>query len=163
MIIDTPTEYQVEAYKLDAQGLIDLFQINLLGAAGSLYFTPNVSINWQGKAWTGYPCGISDAGVKTSGEYNRPKMTLANPQGIFSSYVQKGVLDNAIVLRYRVLPGNISGNINSFVKNTWRVSKIISLNKDMIVLELRSAMDGHNFKMPGNSFFPPDYPHVSLG
>lgn len=163
MISEIPLSHQREAYKLDAQGLVELFQIDLLSSAGSIYFTPYIDVTWKGSNWSSFPCTITDSGVQSAGENNRPKMTIANPDGIFSGYVNSNVLDNAIISRYRVSPEDIATNSSIFMKNTWRISKVVSLNKNMIVLELRSALDGHNFKMPGNSFFPPDYPHVTLG
>lgn len=162
MIADIPAEYKAEAYKLDATGLVELFQMTLLNG-NSLYFTGYKSLNWQGKTWTSFPCSISDVGVQTSGENNRPKLTVANPDGIFSTYVVSDLLNNATVVRFRVSPSDIDGNVNRFLKNTWRISKVMSLNKNMVIFELRSSLDGQNFKMPGNCFFPPEYPHVTLG
>lgn len=162
MLDNVPLEYQKEAYLLDATGMAELFQITLLNSVGVLHFTPYLDVTWQGNDWTSFPCKITGTGTQASGENVRPRMTIANPDGLLSGYVHSGVLNNALIERYRVSPDDLDLNINQFIKNTWRVSKIVTLNKNMVVLELRSALDGHNFKIPGNSFFPPDYPHVSL-
>lgn len=162
MIADIPPEYKAEAYKLDATGLVELFQMTLLDGS-SLRFTGYTSLDWQDKLWTSFPCSISEVSVQTSGENNRPKLTVANPDGIFSSYIVSDLLNNATVVRFRVSPEDIAGDVNRFLKNTWRISKVMSLNKNMVVFELRSSLDGQNFKMPGNCFFPPEYPHVTLG
>lgn len=162
MISDIPLTHQEEAYKLDATGLVELFQITLQGGGSVLYFTPYLDCTWQGHTWESFPCRITEMSTQSMGENSRPKLTLANPDGLFSGYVISNMLDNATVVRYRVSPDDVATNTNRFMKNTWRISKVVALNKNMIVIELRSAMDGHYFKLPGNSYFPPEYPHVSL-
>lgn len=89
-------------------------------------------------------------------------MTLANPEGIFSSYAHRKWLDGAEVKRYRVLGQHLDANLNSFLVSTWRVGKVANLSNTMIVLELRSVLDGQNFILPGRAFYPPEFPTVSV-
>lgn len=159
---DIPQPYIDEAHKLDASGLVELFQITLLGGAGILRFTPYKEVTWQGQLWESIPSKLTETGTQVMGEATRPKFTLPNPEGVFSTYIHMGVLEGAIVVRNRVSPEDVENNINRFIRSTWRVSKILTLSKNLVSMELRTAMDGHNYKIPTDCYFPPDYPHVTL-
>jgi len=155
-----------ESMQLEAKGYVELFQIQLsdpdTGAIQYLFFTSKQAVNWQGKKWEGFPLALVGYGQQTSGEQTRPKLTVVNPAGVFSRYVHQGWTDNALVTRFRVLKSHLDQNINSFVKNVWRVSKPLAAGVSSVSLELRGAADGQNFFLPGRAFFPPEFPHVSL-
>lgn len=154
-----------EALKLEADGYAHLFRLRLTPPAQAeviITLTPQKSVTWQGSTWESYPVHLTDYRRETSGEVSRPKMTLANPEGIFSSYAHRKWLDGAEVKRYRVLGQHLDANLNSFLVSTWRVGKVANLSNTMIVLELRSVLDGQNFILPGRAFYPPEFPTVSV-
>ncbi len=166
MRIDLPTSHVEEAMKLEATALVELFQIEMKapgGAIVSLYICPQKTLTWQGKTWANNtPCTISETSMTAGGEVTRPKMSIVNPNGLWSRYVHQRYTDNAIFRRYRVLRSDIDANINSFHLSLWRASKIVSLSKNTCVIELRTALDGHNFKIPADTYRPPNYPAVSV-
>ena len=121
------------------------------------------TVVWQGKTWANNtPCAISETSMTAGGEVTRPKFSIVNPNGLWSRFVHQRYTENAIVQRFRVLRSDIDANINSFSLNLWRASKIVSLSKNMCVIELRTALDGHNFKIPADTYRPPKYPAVSI-
>lgn len=154
-----------EAMKLDADGYAHLFSLRLFPPGEPevyLCFSPNKTVTWQGYTWEGHAVALTDYRRDSTGEMSRPKMTLGNPGGFFSSYVHQGWVDNAEVCRYRVLGPHLEGNVNSFLKNTWRVRRVAQLTKTMVVLELGEIVDGPFFLLPARAFYPPEYPAVSI-
>jgi lambda family phage minor tail protein L len=165
MTIDTiPQEHINDAFQLDADAKVDLFKIVLNQTAGStiLCLTAQQEVTWQGMTFESIPVTMSQEGVTTSGEWKRPKLTLANPDGIWSTFIAQGKLDMAQITRYRVLLTHVKANAGIYQMNTWRISKPLQLNKTLAVFELRSPLDGASFLLPGRAFYPPEYPHVSL-
>lgn len=154
-----------EALSLDAEGYASLFLIRMFpeGEAEIEHrMSPMREVNWQGYLWESYAVGITGYKKESSGESNRPKMTLFNPNGFFSRYVHAGLMDNAEVIRYRVLGSHLLADTNSYIRNSWRVSKVAGLNKSTVVVELRDVLDGPFFILPGRAYYPPEFPSVSL-
>ena len=161
--LNIPLSQQIEAYKLEAQGLRELFKLELKDNTGTvLYLTPHNQITWAGHTWEEWPCKITGYAQNSSGEKSRPKFTATNPEGVFSLWVDQGATDGAILTHYTVQTSDIDTNSAIYEKRIWVVNRPVSLNKNMVVLECRSTFDGHNYKIPPGAFFPPDYPHVSL-
>ena len=93
--------------------------------------TGTKTVVWQGSTWESYGVGLSEYKKESSGESSRPKFTLFNPDGLFSNYVHRGWMDGAEIIRYRVLKQHLDSNTNSFIKNTWRVGKVLSLGGEV--------------------------------
>lgn len=154
-----------ESMQLDQMAYIELFVIEMKprGAPSQfLYLTAMNQRTWQGKTWESVPVVLVGYGQNSSGEQNRPKLSVVNPNGVFTKYVHQGWTDNAIVTRFRVLRSHMEANINSYVKHVWRVSKPLAVGQGAASFELRGALDGQNFLIPARAFMPPDFPHVSL-
>lgn len=153
-----------EAVSLEAQGYAHLVSVRMSppGQPEVMYtLTPQKTVVWQGYTWENYGVGITEYKRDASGEVNRPKLTLFNPNGIFSAFVHNRWMDGAEVVRYRVLKNHLSANINSYLRHTWRVGKVVSLNKTMVVCELRGVLDWQFFVLPGRAYYPPEFPSVS--
>lgn len=154
-----------ESMKLDADGYAELFSMRLMPPGEPMILlpmSPHNTVTWQGYEWESYGCGLSGYKRESSGEVSRPVFSVFNPNGLFSRYVHKGWCDNAEVIRYRVLGQHLTANLNSYVKNTWRVAKVASLTPGLASFELRGALDGQFFVLPGRAFYPPEFPHVSI-
>lgn len=166
MRADLPTSHVQESMKLEARAFVELFKIDMRrpdGTMYTLYLCPQKTVTWQGATWTGdAPCTISETTQNISGETTRPKFSTVNPDGVWSRYVHQKWADGAIISRYRVLRPDLDADINAFQLNTWRMSRVVTLSKNLVVLELRTALDGHNFKIPGETYRPPKYPTVSV-
>lgn len=161
-----PQSHVEEAMKLEARGLVELFRIDLKAPGNTiltLRICPQKELTWQGTTWyADTPCSVSDSSLNVSGETSRPKFTIVNPEGVWSRYIHQKYSDNAIVTRYRVLRPHIDSNSNISQMSAWRISKTLSLSKNLAVFEMRTALDGHNFKIPRDTYRPPNYPTVSV-
>lgn len=158
-----PISQQFDAFELESKGLREFYKIEFLeGDDATMYLSPHNEIVWLDRTWNFLPCKISESAQNSTGEQSRPKFTIMNPQGIFSTWIETGKIDGAIVTRYRVLLSDLEAGVSAYAKNLWILSKVISLSKDMATFELRSSMDGAFFDLPARSFYPPDFPTVSL-
>jgi phage-related protein len=164
MRTDLPESHVQESMKLEALGYVDLIELRMFHTSGNvtLYLTGQVDRVWQGKTWEGWAYSISESSQSVTGEMSRPKFTVVNPEGVFSKYALQGYLENALVTRYRVLVPDVVNNVNSFQRNVWRVSKIVSVGKTLVSCEMRGAIDGHNFFFPTRTYRPPEFPAVSI-
>jgi len=165
-ISDTNYNDHIEqALSLDADGYATLLQFRMIVPNQPdtiLYLTPQKSVNWQGVLWQNWAFNITGYKMDSSEEASRPQLSVVNPDGVFSAYIHQGMTDNAEVTRYRVLGEHLNANINSFVKNVWRVAKTVSLTKQLAVLELRGCLDGQMFMLPARQYIPPEFDMVSL-
>ena len=163
MRTDIPLSQQFDAYELESKGLRDLFKVELNDASHTtLYVTPHAQVNYMDHTWEYFPCKLSDKAQNSTGEQSRPKLTFVNPKGAFSVLVEQGSVDGAIISRYRVLLSDLAADVRAYTKNMWIISKVVSLDKNLAVFELRSTLDGPNYLVPARSFYPPEFPHVSL-
>jgi phage-related protein len=163
MRTDVPISQQHDAFALESKGIRQFFKLELRDAQNSvLYLTPFDQIVFLGQTWETISCKLSDNSQNSSGEQSRPKFACANPGGAFSLYVEQGAIDGAVLTRYEVLLTDLYAGVNNYTKRLWVVSKVLNLTDKLVTLELRSTLDGANFMLPARSYYPPDFPHVSL-
>lgn len=156
-----PIEQVEDALSLKSDGRVYLYEIELTnGAFIRLRNGPNVI--WNSMEFEGHSISVSGKGQSSTEETFRPKMQVANPEGIFSSYIAAGVLERAYVREYTVLRTHLDTNQPIYTMRMWTVGKVVSLNHHMMVLELRELGDGPNFVIPGRVFIAPEFPQVSL-
>lgn len=164
MRTDLPTGMKTSAQELSPDAIVSLFQMVLTntGTPVVIYFTAHKQVTYLGNTYSEIPCTMTQMEQDSQGRANRPKFTFANPGGIFTSSIQQGFIDNAALTRLRILKADLDANVNAKVTEKFFVSKVIMVNKDMVSVELRDVFDGHMFKLPARSYYPPEFPHVSL-
>ncbi len=157
-------EHLRESRSLQPSPYIDFFDIrvNPTVEATRLFLTSHPDITWNGQQWTNFPIELSGADLKTGGELVRPQLKLGNPQGVFSYAISANQIYSGTVRRYRVLRHHLDAGVVSYLTNFWDIGKVASLNRDYLVLELRSPMDRHDYTLPARQFFPPEFPYVKL-
>lgn len=122
----------------------------------------NKEVDWQGNTYESTAIKIDGVGRYADDEVARPKLSLFNPEGVYSSLVDQGLLDAATVVRYRVLKYDVDNDRPVYRRQQWKVSRIATISSNAIVLELRDLMDGQIFSVPGRMFIPPDFPTVGI-
>ena len=158
---DVPSSIKNQAQDLSPDALVSLFLLELSNGV-KIYFTPHPTVTWRGNQYDEIACTLSSMEQDTQGRANRPKFSFINPGGIFTTPIQKGLLNNAPLTRYRLHKADLDANNAVSIKEMFRISKIVSLNKSMCVVELRDVFDGHMFKLPARAYYPPKFPHVRL-
>lgn len=157
-----PEEHMADAQKLEADGYYDLFQIVLSDGVSKLYLKMDHDTEWQGNVYEGTGIKIEGVANHASEEVSRPKLTIFNPEGVYSSLVDDGLLDGAKIIRYRVLKYDVDNDRPVYRAQQWKVSRVASLRVGAINLELRDLLDGQTFMVPYRMFMPPDFPTVSI-
>lgn len=157
-----PADHMEDALKLEADGYVDLFQIILPDGMSKIFLKQNQTIDWQGDTYEGTGIKIEGVGNYADDTVSRPKVTIFNPNGVYSYLVDQGLLDSASIARYRVLKEHIIADLPIYRRQQWKVTRISSVKSTFISLELRDMLDGQNFLTPGRMFIPPDFPTVSL-
>jgi len=151
-----------EIQSLTPQELITFIQIDLQTAQGLTTFrlTDSVTQTWKSHVWTNSAYDLSGVGKTSSGEFSRPKLNLPNPNGSFTYYANRNLLEGALVTRHRAHPNDLASGLG--LRNRWYVSQVKSLTNQVITLELRGLSDGNRFKIPSRRFTQPEFPFVSL-
>jgi phage-related protein len=159
---DVPESHVEDAQKLEADAYVDLFQITLSDKSTKIYLKADNDVTWQGDLYEGTGIQLTGVASYSDGETSRPKLTIYNPEGVYSYIVDQGLLDNANIVRIRVLKEHLDADQPIDRRQQWRVSRVANLRKNAIALELRDMLDGQFFLTPGRMFIPPEFPQVSL-
>ncbi len=160
--VNYPAEHIEDSKELDADAYIDLFEIVLAANLGRLFLKQNHDAVWQGNTYEGTGIKLEGVGTYADDEVARPTLSLFNPDGVFSYLVDQGGLENAKIIRYRVLKTHVETDTPVYRRQQWFVKRIASLRRGLIALELRDMLDGQAFMVPGRMFIPPEFPIVSL-
>lgn len=156
-----PQAQVVDAHLLHADGIVYLYELSP-ATGGTIYLKADDSVVWQGHDYTGTAVQIDERQRNTDGTLSRPKLTLANPLAVFSPLVANGALDNALLVEKRVLRAHIDADVGTFQSRSWRIRRVIALNRVNMSFELRDSLDGPKFLLPARQFMPPDFPTVRL-
>lgn len=171
--------YEIDFSRLQAnfEMLKDLYGINL-GADTIYRFCPmkNLSnpVYWQGNAYQPLPVKMEGFEQQSDGRLPRPKMSIANPEGLFSKIVRSNNdFSNCKVTRKRTFARFLDDdnfqnrNLNEKGKNpfgeadpdshypddVYYINKKASENKDAIVFELVSALELEGSDIPARVVF----------
>lgn len=150
-----------DAFKLDGDAYIHLYKL-VLRDDSIIRMSPIKERTWQGDLYEEIPCILKGVGQQTDGKVIRPRFSVVNPEGIFTSGVDQRLLEGASITRYRILASDFDAVEDKSMKREARISRVISVNKSVIVTECRGPLDGAQFRLPFRTFHPPEFPHVRL-
>ncbi len=156
-----PQSHRENNEKLVSDGYVHLFEIKLRNGE-YLYFKENNTVKWQGRTWTGIPMAFEGYSSASGETLSRPTLSIANPEGSFSTFIRDGILLRSVITRYSVLYQDILNDNNIYQKKVWVAWNVPQLTRDMLQLELRNPMDGVNFDVPARMYLPPEFPSVTL-
>lgn len=156
-----PQSHRENNEKLIADGYVHLFEIKLRNGQ-FLYLKENNTVTWNGRTWNGLPLSFEGYSSASGDNLARPTLSVANPDGAFSTFVRDGHIIKATVTRYSVLYQDVLDDKPIYQKKVWVAWNIPQLSNQLIQLELRNPMDGVNFDLPARSYMPPEFPSVRL-
>lgn len=165
-----PNEHLIDAQKLQADAYVDLFEINLY-PTGVMYLCASQAVTWQTKVYQYWGIRMAGSGMSSDEEVSRPRLSIANfiydsggnpVRGVFSALNAQNKVEGGSVIRNRVLSAHLASNANIAEQKQWKIARVLSLDEDMITLELRNTLDGPRFTLPARKFIPPDFPQVKL-
>lgn len=163
--VTSDPKHQVEATSLAPEPYVELFKFipDYLQPNTFIAFTNHPTITWQGVTYENFPHQFSGYNIQSTGEQSRPKLQVANPNGLFSALLVGGGLRQAQVLRYLVLRSDLLADESRYLRNKWLLAKIVNLTKDSVSFELRSVLDGVRYTLPARQYISPDFPVTSTG
>ena len=166
MPMETSKTIVNEIQNLSPSAVIEMFELdfgdteteNVFFHAGTNELRQNIV--WQGKTYMALPIEASGFDVSSKGELPRPKLTIANINGMFSSLIrQHDDLIGVKLIRRRTFAryldavnfsnGNPTADPNiHFPDDLWFIDKKGQENKLMISWELASAFDLQGVQLP---------------
>jgi lambda family phage minor tail protein L len=157
-----PIEQVTDAHKLEAQGLIILFEI-WTRSGGRIYMKNNNDVTWQGHLYEGTTIQMTGYSRRADGQASRPQLQVVNPGGVFGPLIRDGEMDRAQVFKIEVLKEHVDADVGIYRRMQWTIGRVVALvaNKG-ISFELRAITDGVNFILPKRQYIPPQFPFVSL-
>ena len=160
---EVPNDHIVDSQKLTgADGFVELLVLELAASGGTFRIKDNGEETWLGDVYEYYPFGISGINYSVDDAESRPMLKLANPDHLFTSSLEHGHLDRALVTRYRVLRANFDANRDIKEQRRWYIRRIVEAASTHIILEMSNLIDGPNYIVPARMFIPPEFAVVSL-
>jgi lambda family phage minor tail protein L len=178
-------ELKTTVQNLEPSAIVELFQLDLdpnkkLVLPNILYFHAGTNeliekVVWAGKEYLAVPIKAEGFGVNTSGSLARPKLTLANGDGLFSAYViEANDLIGCKLTRIRTFVkyldgvnfsnGNSLANSNiKFQDEVWYVDQKVSENRYAIEWDLASVFDLNGVLLPSRVMLQNNCPYQYKG
>lgn len=158
-----PTQLEAERHSLNPPEITTLVELVIEDPDANpiaIRFSDKQTLEWDGKTWSKSPFKILGISNSSSGERNRPSLTLPNEGGAYSYYLNQGLLEDSLVTRYRVML--IEGVPHLASKNVFYVSHPSNISGALLTLELRRMSEGNKFKIPPNRYIQPEFKTVIL-
>lgn len=156
-----PSEQITDGLELQADSVIDLYEIQLV-AGGSIFFKNKNTLTWLGNQYVGLPLKFQPAEKTLEGKQDRPSLAIGQVDSIFTPFLYQGHIDGSLLFHYRVLGQHILSNTD--VRNTqvWFISQVPNYTPDLITMRLRRISDGPNHTVPARQYIAPEFPSVSF-
>ncbi len=164
-MVTIPAEHIADSHKLLADGIVELFEITPSGGSGTIYVKNDNNATWQGNTYTGFPISLSGEKRLSDTGLSMPKMTLGDGTlslSPFKPLVYDGYLDNAVVVRKRLLLDNLINNRLIYEGSTYRIKRVEEYSRLRITAQLATISDSLGFSMPYRTYLPPDFPSVQM-
>lgn len=160
-----PVEQIRDSHKLQADGLVDLFELTPALGSGVIRFKNDSDVTWRGNLYTGLPCQLS--GEKNSAETGptMPKLQIGQPNidlSQFKGLIYDGSLDNAVITRITILLDDMLNNRLIRTTRVYRVKRVEGYSRSQINLQLASVSDSLGFSLPYRKYNPPAFPAVQM-
>lgn len=161
-----PITHLTQAQSLTADGIVELFEITLLGAPTltKVFFKDGATATWQANTYQSMACKLSGVKRSASEEKTRPTLVVMNPVGVFNSFAFNGYFEGSTLIHSRVLQPDLVANANIADVRYWRVSRVFGMMSNQSVsFELRAFADGPAFMIPARQYLPDSgFPFVTL-
>lgn len=166
-IADEAVPIRAEIQSLSPTSLVTLFELNMENVGGSpVYFHAGTNelqspVTWQGIQYLPLPIEAEGFDINSKGALPRPKIRVANINGIFSAAVRESDdLVGCKIVRRRTFKRyldavNFPGGMNStadpnqhLVDDVWFIERKVAENRYVIEWELASAFDLQGVMLP---------------
>lgn len=160
-----PTGMLGEIDKSSQGTLIDLFELDLTEFGGQIYYFCNLKnekaqdIVWRGVTYVAYPIQLEGAELSNEGASNRPKLHVANVEGLITGLVEEfDLIIGAKLIRRQVLDkfldevnfhsGNPNADPTQEYVTTYIVSQLASLSSSQASFGLSLPIETDDAQIP---------------
>ena len=160
-----PISHIEDAHKLDADAKISLYELSPSVGSGTIYFKNDDDILWRGTKYEGIPLTLDGEVFTSQGTSPQPTLVIGQQDvdlSAFKPLIWSGGLDNARIVRHRVLLDNLLNNRNIKETSTFRVKRIDGYSASQIKLSLAVFSPTGPTTLPFRQYIPPDFPFVVL-
>lgn len=160
-----PISHIEDAHKLDADAKIDLYQLSPSIGTGTIYFKNDNDVMWRGLKYEGIPLKMDGETFTSQGTSPQPTFTIGQEDidlSAFKPLIWSGGLDNARIVRHRVLLDNLLNNRDIKETSIFRVKRIDGYSATQIKLSLAVFSPAGPTTIPFRQYIPPDFPFVVL-
>jgi hypothetical protein len=154
-------EQQSQRHSLSPEDLTTYLELIIEDPDGQpviIRLTDKETRDWNGSTWVHSPFKLSGISNQSTGERNRPSLSLPNEGGIYSYYLNQGLLEDSVVTRYKALPHENGGTLTS--KHVFYVSHASNISASILTLQLRKLSDGNKTKFPPRRYIQPEFSTV---
>lgn len=156
-------EIQSQRHSLTPEDLTTYLEIIIEDTDGQpviIRLTDRETRDWNGSTWVHSPFKVSGVANKSTGEKNRPSLSLPNEGGLYSYYLNQGLLEDSVVTRYKALPHEKGGALTS--RHVFYVSHPSNISSSILTLQLRRLSDGNKTKFPPRRYIQPEFSTVII-
>ena len=160
-----PSSHIQDAQKLDADAVIELFELVPAGGTGTFRFKNDNDVTWRGNTYTGLPVVLSGEEISAENGRGSLKMVVGAPNldlSLFKPLINDGTIDGGTVTRIRILLADVLAN--NLVRETtvFEIRQVITYTRTQVTLQLALPSDGIGFVLPFRQYLAPAFPTVLL-
>ena len=159
-----PQSHVDDALKLTADGKVPLYELSPI-SGGTVYFTPDSDVTWQGQLYEGLPCQLSGEEISSEKSSPTPRLVIGQENLDllpFKGLVNDGYLDGALLVRKKVLVEDLKADLNVCERTVFRVKRPDNYSRTVISLVLATYSTAHDQTVPFRQYVPPAFPWVDL-
>jgi phage-related protein len=160
-----PISHVNDAHSLSADGKVDLYELSPSVGSGTIRFKSGPTTSWLGRSYTGIGAEITGESQTAQGTAPQPGMIIGQTDidlSAFKPLIWSGGLDNARIIRSRVLLDNMLNNRDIKETSIFRVKRVDGYTASQISLTLAVFSPTGPTTLPFRQYIPPDFPFVVL-
>lgn len=151
----------LSSLSLEQSSLLKLIELKLTDGS-IIRLCDKYDIVYLGKTYRFLNFELSDLQEVSSNESIRPKLSIVNPNGVFSKLAISNKLEGGLVDIIRVEEGKILyGDTSEVFVDRWKIYSIPEISQK-ITLQLRKLSDLKDEQIPPRKYSPPDFPTVKI-
>lgn len=160
-----PVEHVTDSHLMEADGMVELFEMTPSTGTGTIRFKDGNDVTYLGNLYTGVPLKLTGEKKSADSGLTMPKLEIGQNNVDLSQFkplIYDENIDNAIVIRIRILLDNLVNNRSIRETHTYRVKRVESYTRTSIMLQLATLSDSLGFKLPYRTYVPPAFPSVQM-
>jgi phage-related protein len=165
LVSTIPIEQIKDSHKLQADALIDLFELTPSGSTGTVRFKSDNDVTWRSHLYQGVPMSLSGEKRTSDAGLSMPKLTIGQENADLSQFKPlafDGYLDNAVIVKITILLDDLLNDRLIRKLSVYRVKRLEENSRSKLIMQLATLSDSMGFQMPYRQFLPPAFPSVQM-